>query len=505
MSDEKASPTTNAELRAKVELGVNRALALSMLAQVQGHNGITSFEGQRDYNQIFGYPEAISYENYRAMYRRGGVAKTIVNLPANYTWRGDITVTVPLGEGEQKSGDAEKFESEWLELWNKFNIRNVFLRADRLCGVGNYSVIRIGYTNDADPSQPLSGENHQLLFLSVFSQNNADPLEWDVDNKSENYGCISKYNLQHETAANDYVTTGGTAFPGGEQFSVDASRIVHVAEELEEDKVFGTPRLQACWNALIDRLKLLGGSAEMYFRGAFPGYNFNLDPEADITTEQLERMETQIQSVILGLGRYIQMEGVSVDSIAPQVVDPSPQIEKQDDEVCATTRIPKRMLFGNEAGVLASGQEGANYAGVIEGRRQNDAERWVRDLVNKLMSAGALTKVEKFSVNWPTLEAEKALEESQVSLNYAKAIVEFISGGGEQLLSMELFYELVLGWDKETIERVSAEMEGRDSDEEDEEITEERANEVADIIREAMSRVSAAPSDSNPEAQTANP
>ena len=507
MSD-KAAPINNAEkaeLKTRVELGVNRVLAMSMLAQASGYDGITSYEGQRDYNKVFGYPDAIAYETYRSMYRRGGLAKTVVNLPATSTWRGDITLTVPVEKkGQEKSADAKRFEKEWMKLWKDFNIRNVMLRADKVAGIGNYSVIRIGLTNDADVSEPVNGTNHQLAYLSVFSQINALPNEWETDPNSKNYGGIKQYNLQLNSTSDQYVAAGGTAFPSGEMFPVDASRVVHVAEQLEEDNVYGTPRLQACWNALLDLLKLTGGSAEMYFRGAFPGYNFNLDPEANISTEKLEAMEEQIQNVILGLGRYIQMEGVSVDSIQPQVEDPTSQVAVQMEQITATTRIPKRKLVGTERGELASGMEEVNWNGEIECRRTDDCERWLRALADLLMDAGALTRVEEYIVNWPDLEAEKGLENSQIALNLTKAITEFFNNNGEAGVPVEVFFEEVLNWDKDMAEDVNNRLEGEREDGDN--MTADDANAVADIVRQALSRAPQAEAgqpSTDPEDQTA--
>jgi len=455
------------DLKKRVELGINRLTAISMLAQASSDYGveIATYDGQRSYDKVFGYPATITYEMYLRAYRRGGIAKTIVNLPATSVWRGDITVSTPTNDKGKKTPQGEDFEKKWNEIWKKKSVRDTFLRADKLAGIGNYSVIRLGLSGDADFGEPVNGKNHTLEYLSVFSQPNAEPATWVTDTADPEYGMIDKYNLQ--LTRNTQVVTGGTAFPSTEaSVPTHRSRIVHIAPDILEDKVFGTPRLQSCWNALLDYLKLLGGSAEMYFRGAFPGFNFKLDPEAQVSDAALEKMEEQIQNMILGLGRWTQTEGVTTESVAPQVVDPSNQIEVHVNDISATSRIPKRKLMGSERGELASGQDEANWNAETECRRENDGDRWLRQFIDKLIAVGALPEVEDYTIEWPELEAEKALENSQIAQNTANAIATFLNADGERAMPLSTFFEEVLNWDKEKAQAIADEVEGMREDEE---------------------------------------
>jgi len=474
-----------------LELQVNRATALAMLAR-SNSNGFETYEGQRDLEKVLGWNKEITYKQFYKMYRRGGIAKTIINLPATSTWKGDITLKTPRDKEGNATTEGEAFEKKWLEIWKEFNIRDAFLRADKLCGVGQYSLIRLGFSNDdeADASEPLVGGNHELIYLSVFSQPNAQPKKWNTDTTSKEFGHVEQYDLRLVSA--EAIATGsGAEFSFGEAQPVNADRCVHIAEGLEEDNVFGTPRLEGCWNNLTDLQKISGGSAEMYWRGAFPGFNFNLDPEADVSDEALARMETQIESMILGLGRYTQMEGVSMESTAPQVVDPKGQVEVQIEQVSGTTRIPQRKLLGSERGELASGQDESNWNSEVECRRENDCNRWIRILVERLMNAGVLQRVKDYVVEWPSLEAEKGLENSEIAFNISRAIGEYVKNGGDRVLPLEAFLEEVLNWDHEKAKEVAEEKDGED-DLDDDDLgvdapnDERTLNELASLISRAM-------------------
>ena len=77
MAEQRNGPVTTAE-------------ALQIFAQMTHRlslrQGVT-FDGARDMYATLGYPDEISYQDYYARYKRGGIAKTIIDAFVEETWR----------------------------------------------------------------------------------------------------------------------------------------------------------------------------------------------------------------------------------------------------------------------------------------------------------------------------------------------------------------------------------------------------------------------------------
>jgi hypothetical protein len=192
----------------------------------------------------------------------------------------------------------------------------------------------------------------------------------------------------------------------------------------------------------------------------------------------------------MNLKRYIKVQGVDVKQLAPQVVSPDKQVDVLLNQIAGARRVPKRILIGSERGELASSQDQDNWAKVIQSRRETDCERWVRDLVDKLIGYGILPAVDSYTINWPSLTAEKELENSQVAVNIASAVRNFIEGDGEQVMPFDVFLHRVLRLPAEVVADIVTEMEGEDldgdGDGDDVQVDEALAEQLDERIRESV-------------------
>jgi len=446
------------------------------------------FEGDRNLYSSLGWEEYPTYATYDGQYRRGGIAKTVVDIDPIDTWRGDIRVVAPPDQDGNAQPNAEAFEKGFIELAERVNLKEYFLRGDKLAGIGQYSVLRLGLQQSGDQgdkmeAQPVSPNTVQdLLYVSAYSQPNADIVKTFNDPQEPRFGQVQVYSIT-ETNNQSKAITGGTTVRGrridqnadqGEGLSsnVHADRIIHIAENLLEDEIYGTPRLENILNHLYDLQKVSGGSAEMYWQGAFPGYIFELDPEAELSPDDLQKMEQEIDKRLLGLKRYLKVQGVNVNAMSPQVSDPTSQVNVQIDQIAGARRIPKRTLLGSERGELSSGADESNRQKQIQSRRENDCNRWVRDFVDKMMKYGVLPKVDHYIIDWPSLADEKAKEKAEIALNRSRAIKEFMQAGGENVLPFQWFFTEVMDWPEEMARAAVNALEGvfEDDDDEDDDL-----------------------------------
>ena len=136
---------------------------------------VSLFRDNRDLYDVFGYPDQVKYENCLALYNRGGIAKRIVNMPASAVWskppilmtEADLTSASQAGTEPTKS----TFRTAWEEILTKYDAANVFASADKLAGMGEYSVIHYGFDDVkkvADLAKPVK-KGSKLTYLRAFS------------------------------------------------------------------------------------------------------------------------------------------------------------------------------------------------------------------------------------------------------------------------------------------------------------------------------------------------
>jgi hypothetical protein len=427
------------------------------------------YDGDRKLNDALGWEKEPRWQTYLDQYRRGGIAKTVINIKPEDTWRGDITI-LALGDGEKD----DEFNETIARLWRDLRLKEYFLRADKMAGIGQYSVIRLGFKEPADTKADGPVEKSSvsdLLYVTAFSQPNSEVGKLVKDEQDPKFGHVEVYQLTEQNEMNQAITGRTVRQEGvGTTRNVHADRVIHVAENLLEDEIYGTPRLECVLNHLYDLQKVTGGSAEMYWRGAFPGFAFELDPEADLDADDLDSMTEQIDDMIMNLKRYIKVQGVTVNQLSPQVVDPKGQVEVQLQQISGASRIPVRILIGSERGELASTQDGDNWSKVIQSRRETDCERWLRSFVDRLIEFEILPAVKDYMISWPSLTSEKEKENSETAFNLARAIQSYVQGDGEQVMPFDIFLTRVIGVPQDEVDGIMGRLDEVDLDDDDDDI-----------------------------------
>lgn len=404
------------------------------------------YSGERDIAKALGYQQSITYDDLLATYIRQDIAKAIVDRPVKSTWRGDFTVIEPHTE------EDTPFEAGWEEMYRKLAIKQSFLRVDKLASLGNYALLFLGFNDVNSPDaliNPVSkGVGRELLYLKPFGQNVVAIKEWDRDTSSPEYGAPKIYQ----------VNIGDSTSKEGQTVNVHKSRIVHVAFDLLDSEYEGAPVLEAVYNRLKDLEKLVGGSAEMFWRGARPGYAGKIDPEYMLTKDTEEGLKRQLDEFEHNLRRVLMLEGVTLDSLEPQVVDPSMHVDIQIQMISAVTGIPKRILTGSERGDLASTQDKDNWLDLIQMRREEYAEpKIVRATIDRCIEFGVLPPPEKetYKVKWQDLYAPSVKDQATIGQIRAIALKNFTyNPEAEQFIPFEAFLTYFLGLEEEEVEYI---------------------------------------------------
>ena len=385
-------------------------------------------DGRRDIYAAAGYPQALDFTDYYGAYRRQDLARRIVVAKPDETWRLSPIVLdgIDLKDGRDNTPFAKAVQAlargaELGSLEDKFGMWHVLNRLDRVSGVGRYGVLFLGLRGNAKPDEPLAkGEaksERDLLYLGVYDELHADIVEFDSDHTSPRFGLPLYYNL---------TTTDGK-IGGTKTTRVHWSRCIHVAEGLDGDDIYGTPRLEACWNRIVDILKIMAGSGEAAWKLLDPGYNIRADEGKRLPTDptQIEALESQIEDFIDGYTRWLMLEGMTVNAMPGSVQDPSGLVMTNISLISAATDIPQRILLGSERGELASSQDERNWATKIETRQVNHVEpNIIRPLLSRLIYAGVLPAPASGDVfvKWPNLLESDRSAEAQTAKTAAEAL-----------------------------------------------------------------------------------
>ena len=411
------------------------------------------FNGDRDVYQALGYDTDPTWEQYVAQYARQGFAAAVIDRPVASTWGRGFQIT--------EAGDDKDTELElaWKDLEKRLGLTSMFARLDRLTGLGTYGVLLLGLSdvaNKDDFRKPVSGVKHQLRYVRPFSgmsnQGDAQIQSWEIDPSNERYGQPLFYNIALRN-----LSTGDQQL-----LTVHHTRVIHVADGLGSSEIEGTPRLQAVWNNLKNLEKIIGGSAEMYWRGARPGYALEADKDFQIPAALLEDLQTQMDEYENNLRRMLALQGMKVNPLAQQVADPTSAVDVQVQEMSATTGVPKRILTGSERGELASSQDRENQSDYIEDRQLNFAEpRIVRAVVDRLVELGILPSAsteEGYGVSWPDTREPSDMDRAKVGAVRATAIKDYASvPGAEAVVPVQSFLRECLGFTEDQVKLIEEE------------------------------------------------
>jgi hypothetical protein len=388
--------------------------------------------------EALGYPETISYNDYLERYHRQDVAQRVIRAPVDTTWRYDPQVVDSTNEGSA-------FEQKWAEIAEKTSIYSKMRQADLLASLGRYSVLYIGLQGSVDLLSEPSGTN-DVVYFTPISEKNADITTFDENIWSKRYGLPTSYTIQ-SSVDNDVASFSSN--------QVHWSRVIHIAENTLESEVYGIPKLEPIFNRLIGLEKLAGGSPEMYWKGARPGYVAKAAENSVLNIAQLNDMKEQLSDFVNNLTRWLFAEGVEVEALAPQVVTPSDHVEVQLKLISSASQIPLRILVGSEKGELASGQDERAWLSYIDARRQQVAEAIIlKPTIDRLISIGVLPTPENgYEILWQSINITSEKERAEIGRILTDALLKYTSSpGGSALIPVEKWLEKVWNMSPSEIE-----------------------------------------------------
>lgn len=431
----------------------------------------------RDLNFECHYPDVLGISHYKAMWDREGLGTRVVSAYPEESW------AMPPEIFEQEKADDTEFEKALKVLINGRNLFSFMERADTLSGIGQYGILLIGINDGLSLDKPVEGidentgevtggQKRELLYLRPFDEGflKIDLLEKDVT--SPRFGFPKLYDV-------NFVEGSTTT---SQSRKVHWSRVVHIADNRTNSEVFGIPRMRPVFNRLLDLRKLLAGSAEMFWKGAFPGYAFEINPDMADVEMDVDSIKKEFRDYSDGLQRYLAIEGVSVKSLEPQVADPSNQFMTQIKAIALSLGIPYRVLLGTEEAKLAGAQDTTRWNGRLA-HRQNYylTPLVIRPVIDRFIAFGILPEPKEYKVVWPDLNSPSDEDVAKVAKDTTDAFAKYVGGGVDQLIPPIEYLMTVFGMSQEEADAIvsAAEKRNADVDVEREADLERREEEVA--------------------------
>lgn len=389
---------------------------------------------------VFGYPIDPGPCDYIAQYLRGDIAFRLVNAYPDACWEGNITVS-----DDDESEDETEFESAYNSLAKKIKLISCVNKLDKAVGLGQFGVLFIGLRDGRSPSQPVSTSKkygpNSILFLNPYTEKNCSILSYDQNPQSPRFGFPDMYRV-----VSGGLSSKGSVGLGTTTIEVHHSRIIHVAEGALENELIGVPRLLPVLNRLIDKEKIIGGSANMFWLNGRGGLLINSPKDSIIKDPDL--LKKNMTDYAENLTRFLLTVGMDVKALEFSTPDPRPNIEVIYEAITAATSIPKRILVGSERGNLASSQDENNWNNKVKQRREGYCtESILKPIIDWFIARGILPAPinDEYAVVFPSLSALSEKDKSEIARNKSQALSTYVNTMDvESVMGPKQFMEDVL-------------------------------------------------------------
>jgi hypothetical protein len=310
-----------------------------------------------------------------------------------------------------------------------------------------------------------SKKKHRLLFMRVYDETLVQIVRYEWNILNPRFGLPVMYRI---TLNDPRYQSSGIGLPLATVY-VHWSRVIHIADNLVNSELFGAPRLQAVLDNILALQKLYGSSAEGYFKSCFARLSLESNPtlggDIDIDTASLEEMMDEFEGEQRG---WLALAGLSAKTLAPNVVDLTPHVDKQIEAICIEIDMPKRVFMGAERGEQASTQDDSKVNDNTRGRQLNFATCGILvPLADRLIQVGVLPEPgEGYYFEWPSIDSQSAKDKATVCAQLTAAAAQWVQSGLSEQIPAEFYFEHYQNLSPELVDKMTS-MAVEQSSEED--------------------------------------
>lgn len=401
--------------------------------------------GVRDLYTQFGYPQRILAVDYMELYLRNGIASRVVRAFPSSTWGEQPVIRDEAGDSDEEGSKSySPFVDAVNTFFKKFRVMQYMERADRLSSIGQFGVLYMGFADGLMPSQPLNEGRNELLYLAAYGEPNLKIASWQTDIVNPRFGLPTLYTCMTGSFQERMSVR--------RSFATHWSRVLHVAEMLDQDEVYSTPTLMPVYNWLKDLEKVIGSSSESFWLNARGGLVLSADKEARIDAGALADMKEQLSDYQQQITRSLALQGTTAQLLQATVANPAFNVEKLMDLIAGAKGIPKRILMGSERSDLSSTQDEQNYSSKVGERRVNFASpSMLIPFVDMMIQTGNLPPPQgEWWIEWPDTNALGPAAQAAIAVQRSTALANYANSvGAEYVVPVQEFRVEFLGMSSE--------------------------------------------------------
>jgi len=356
----------------------------------------------------------------------------------------------------------ESYSTAWERRFEDLNERHslfsYFHKVDVKSGIGHYGGLLIGLDDGKDPSEPVSTidplngipypdvkKEHDILYLRALDETELKILKLNTDPTSRRFGMPELYRVQFYNPMDVNYTVIN-------YLNVHWTRIVHIPSDSVGGvaaEIYANPRVQNVFQYLQSARKVIHSSAEMFYKGAFPGYALKTIPDpTGMTSVALDKesISAEMYAYQNDLKRYVALQDMEIEPLTPQIEIATAHLEDQLKMVATVLGVPYRIYMGSESGHLASSQDKTTWNGRVSGRQKNRCNPVIlRPTLQRFQDLNVLPRVKKFYSAWNDLNNLTDMDKADIALKQSQAMMAYIKGGCDVLLPPLEYLTTVLG------------------------------------------------------------
>lgn len=359
---------------------------------------------KHDFNLDFGYKDDVDFYDLYEVYKRGGVAKSLVKKTVGKTWE-----TMPeLREDDDTDRKDTAVEKEVARWMGKMRFWQMLMETDKRSLVGEYSALIFQYADGKSMDQPVDGKVSGglggLIGVLPAWEGQFHISEWDQDRNSPTWG---------QPIRATYTESSVDAEEGKyRSFQVHRDRFYIWSKDRT---TFNDSDMEAVYNALVDMEKIRGATAEGFWKnskaqpvleaaGGADAPDFaQLAQMLGTTIDGLpEALDNVVADWSRGHDQSLMLQGMKAYNLSVSQIQPKESYDIAAGEAAAGFDIPMRILFGNQTGERASTEDAAQWNRTNMSRRRNYTSPNVMDVVDILKDRGILHDID-WHLEWEDL------------------------------------------------------------------------------------------------------
>ena len=339
----------------------------------------------------FGYPASLDFFNFLNMYKRFGIATSVIELYPDTCW-----------SSPPKIKGSEQFNSDLKKLSKRTKLFVRLKGLDIRQRVGRYGGMFMRVADGKKLSDPLEGtfSENALIDMKPLYESQLEVIESDLDPTSIRFGLPIMYQLSGSADGSrneDAVST----------VNIHYTRVVIAAEGSDNGWIYGIPVLESIYNSLMDLRKIAGAGGEGFYKNAAQSVVFNLKDAASATANKdlLDKFNEKYDDFAANRSRRaLWTPGLEAKPLDSSLADPKNHFMNSLNDVAAGSKIPATILIGMQTGRLASSEDSRSFLAIAQSRRETFLTDVVEDIINWMIKFGILPASD-YEVEWDDLLA----------------------------------------------------------------------------------------------------